>query len=72
MGIRGAPGLVWEWPRPLGFTRLRKSLLLGVVALEMATLTASAIALLGIVPLAATRPALHAALTDPASVLGRE
>jgi putative ABC transport system permease protein len=64
LGI-GAMAAVW-------LTRLLKSLLFGVSAGDPKTLVLAGLALLGISVLAATGPAVRAALSDPAKVLRRE
>jgi putative ABC transport system permease protein len=61
----GAGAAVW-------LTRLLKSLIFGVSAGDLRTLTLAGLALLGISVLAATGPAIRAALTDPAKVLRRD
>jgi putative ABC transport system permease protein len=53
-------------------TRLLKSLLFGVAPGDPKTLAAAAIALLAVALVAATSPAIRAALTDPAAVLRGE
>src|SRR5262249_1812288 len=53
-------------------TRLLKSLLFGVRAGDPRTLIWSGLTLLAVAVLAATGPAIRAALTDPAKVLRRE
>jgi len=53
-------------------TRLLKSLLFGVTDHDPKTLAAAGLTLLGISVLAATGPAVRAALSDPAKVLRRE
>jgi putative ABC transport system permease protein len=61
----GAGAAIW-------LTRLLKSLLFRVDAGDPKTLVLTGFALLGISVLAATGPALRAALSDPAKVLRRE
>jgi len=55
-----------------GLTRLLQSLLFGIRPGDPKTVAAAGVALLAISLLAATSPALRAALTDPAKVLRRE
>jgi putative ABC transport system permease protein len=61
----GAAGALW-------LTRLLKSLVYGIPLTDTRTLAASAIILLAVATLAATGPALRAALTDSAKALRRE
>ncbi len=61
----GAGAAVW-------LTRLLKSLIFGVNAGDLKTLALAGFTLLGISVLAATGPAVRAALSDPARVLRRE
>ncbi|SPE41621.1 membrane hypothetical protein [Candidatus Sulfopaludibacter sp. SbA3] len=56
----------------LWLTRWLKSLIFGVRAGDLRTLTLAVLALLGISVLAATGPAIRAARSDPAKVLRRE
>jgi hypothetical protein len=56
----------------LWLTRLLKSLIFGVSSGDLGTLALAGFALLGISVLAATGPAIRAALSDPAKVLRRE
>jgi putative ABC transport system permease protein len=78
-------GLVYRgilWPSAVGLvigigaavwlTRLLRSLLFGVTAGDPKTLALAGFAMLGISVLAATGPAVRAALSDPAKVLRRE
>jgi predicted permease len=67
-----AVGLAVGLAASFWLTRLLKSLLFGVRAVDPGTLTWSALTLLAVAVLAATGPAVRAALTDPAKVLRRE
>ncbi len=62
-----------DWCRGgVWLTRLLKSLIFGVNAEDPRTLSLAGFTLLGISVLAATGPAVHAALSDPAKVLRRD
>jgi hypothetical protein len=67
-----AAGLAVGIAAAFWLTRLLKSLLFGVRAGDPRTLAWSALTLLAVAALAATGPAVRAALTDPAKVLRRE
>jgi putative ABC transport system permease protein len=67
-----AVGLAIGVGAALWLTRLLKSLIFGVTTGDLRTLALAGFALLGISVLAATGPAIRAALSDPAKVLRRE
>ena len=67
-----AVGLAIGVGAALWLTRLLKSLIFGVTTGDLGTLALAGFALLGISVLAATGPAIRAALSDPAKVLRRE
>ena len=70
--LPSAIGLAVGMGAAMWLTRLLQSLLFGVRAGDPGTLALAGFALLGISVLAATGPAIRAALTDPATVLRRE
>jgi ABC-type antimicrobial peptide transport system permease subunit len=70
--LPSAIGLAIGIGAAMWLTRLFKSLLFGVTAGDMKTLALAGFTLLGISVLAATGPAVRAALSDPAKVLRRE
>jgi putative ABC transport system permease protein len=67
-----AAGLAVGVGAALWLTRLLKSLIFGVTIGDPKTLALAGFTLLGISLLAATGPAIRAALSDPAKVLRRE
>lgn len=70
--LPSAVGLAIGFGAGFWLTRLLKSLLFGVNAGDPKTMVLAGFTLLGISVLAATGPALRAALSDPAKVLRRE
>jgi putative ABC transport system permease protein len=70
--LPSAVGLAIGVGAALWLTRLLKSLFFGVGTGDLRTLALAGFALLGISILAATGPAIRAALSDPAKVLRRE
>jgi predicted permease len=70
--LPSAVGLAIGMAAAVWLTRLLRSLLFGVTAGDLKTLALAGFTLLGISVLAATGPAVRAALSDPAKVLRRE